>query len=147
MRRSREGGYLIAKIHHLAGRIFARKLKKYNLEEINPGQGRILFALWKEDGISIQQLAEKTQLGKSTLTSMLDRLEESGYIKRVPSRDDRRKILIRLTEKDRALQGLYERVSEEMTKLFYRGFTSAEIEDFERNLERILENLVRHETA
>ncbi len=141
MKRLREGGFLIAKIHHLAGRIFARKLKEYRLDEINPGQGRILFALWKKDGVSIQELAKRTLLGKSTLTSMLDRLEEAGFVVRVPSTEDRRKILIRLTEKDKAMRDVYLEVSEEMKELFYRGFESGEIDEFEKSLKRILANL------
>ena len=96
----KEGGFLIAKIHQLSGRIFAKKLKRYQINQINPAQGRILFSLWQKDNISINELANKTALGNSTLTSMLDRLERSGYIKRVPSRKDRRKILIQRTEKE-----------------------------------------------
>jgi len=47
---------------------------------------------------------------------MLDRLEAAGFLTRVPSADDRRKILIRLTEKNRDLQKIYEQVSVEMTQ-------------------------------
>ncbi|ABQ25752.1 MarR family winged helix-turn-helix transcriptional regulator [Geotalea uraniireducens] len=146
MKNRRQGGFLIAKIHQLAGRIFSRKLKKYEIADINPAQGRILFVLWENDGISIQELAVKTSLGKSTLTSMLDRLEETGHLTRVPSSDDRRKILIKLTEKDRALRNQYARVSEDMTELFYSGFSAAEIDMFEGFLQRILGNLQGFET-
>ena len=141
MKNQREGGFLIARIHYLAGRILARKLKQYDLDEINPAQGRILFVLWHSDGISIRELAKKTSLEKSTLTSMLDRLEEAGYLSRVPSKRDRRKILIELTEKDRVLREAYAQVSAEMTELFYHGFTTAEIDEFEEYLRRILDNL------
>lgn len=146
MDRLREGGFLIAKIHHLAGRIFAMKLKEYRLDEINPAQGRILFALWQNDGVSIQELARRTSLGKTTLTSMLDRLEKAGFLTRIPSREDRREVLIKLTEKDRALRDLYAEVSREMADLFYAGFTNKEIEKFEAYLRRILENLTTFET-
>lgn len=139
----RSGGYLIAKIHQISGRIFARKLKEHNIDEINPAQGRILFALWKDDNVPIVQLARETMLEKSTLTSMLDRLEESGYIERIHSREDRRQILIRRTEKDKQLQQVYTSVSEEMTRLFYKGFMVSEIDILENALDRILENLVQ----
>jgi MarR family transcriptional regulator, organic hydroperoxide resistance regulator len=141
MKRLRQGGFLIAKIHQSAGRLFAKKLKTYKLDRINPAQGRILFALWREDGVSIQELATRTSLGKSTLTSMLDRLEDAGHLKRVPSEEDRRKIMIRLTEKDKKMQAVYNTVSHEMTELFYQGFTAREVDEFESSLERILTNL------
>jgi len=43
----RQGGFLIAKIHQTAGRVFARMLRERGIQ-INPGQGRILFVLWKK---------------------------------------------------------------------------------------------------
>jgi len=144
MKLQREGGFLIAKIHQLSGRIFAKKLKDYDIE-INPAQGRIMFVLWREDGIPIHELARKTSLGKSTLTSMLDRLEEMGFIKRVPTKQDRRKILIKRTEKDKMFQNLYIRVSQDMTKLYYHGFSKSEIDQFENYLRRIFNNLKEFE--
>lgn len=138
---------MIAKVHQVAGRIFARMLKEHRIDEINPAQGRIMFVLWREDGISIHELAKRTSLGKSTLTSMLDRLEEAGYLVRVPSKKDRRRILIKRTDKDKALESVYVGVSQEMTKLFYDGFSSTEIERFERDLQRILDNLTEFEAT
>jgi DNA-binding MarR family transcriptional regulator len=144
MKKQRQGGFLMAKIRQVGGRIAERILREYNIE-ITSAQGRIMFALWQEDGISINELAKKTQLGKSTLTSMLDRLEKMGYIKRQRSRKDRRKILIKRTEKDKALESKYVEVSRQMTKLFYKGFSKSEIKRFENDLGRILNNLTDFE--
>jgi len=142
MKQQRQGGFLISKIHQLSQRIFARILKDHKLDEFNPAQGRIMFVLWQKDNIPIHELVEKTQYSKSTLTSMLDNLEKAGFIKRVPSKEDRREILIALTEKNRLLQDKYVDVSREMGKLFYNKFNEEEIDDFENYLERILENLI-----
>ena len=138
MKGQKQGGFLISKIHQLSGRIFARMLKQYEIDEINPAQGRIMFVLWRNDGIPITELGRQTSLGRSTLTSMLDRLEQSGYVRRVPSPEDRRVTLIERTEKDRAFQQRYIQVSQSMAKLFYDGFSEAEIDLFEGFLERIL---------
>ena len=138
------GGFLVSKVHRLSGRIFARMLKEHDIE-INPAQGRILFVLWREDGIPIRELAKRTSLGKSALTSMLDRLEEAGYVARERSEADRRVILVRRTAKDRAAQAAYERVSEKMAEVYYAGLESQEIDAFERTLERILGNLVAYD--
>ncbi len=141
MKDQRQGGFLIAKIHQLAGRIFNRLLRDHDITELNTAQGRIMFVVWRNDGIPISDLAEKTGLGKSTLTSMLDRLEKAGFLRRVPSTDDRRSILIFRTEKDRSLEQDYVRVSRHMTRLFYDGFSEGEIDRFEKDLQRILKNL------
>lgn len=137
----REGGFLISKIHHLSGRVFAKKLKEYQVE-INPAQGRIMFVLWQKDSISISDLAKKTSLGKSTLTSMLDRLEGMGYVTRIRSEADRRSVLIKRTEKDQSWQKVYAQVSQDMGRVYYDGFSESEVDEFEQYLRRILDNLV-----
>jgi len=147
MKKVCQGGYLIARVQLLSERVFSKILAKYELSQISPAQGRILFVLWNKDGISIQELAKKTSLGKSTLTSMLDRLEQAGFVKRVPSKEDRRTILIKLTEKDRECQDLYTKITNEKTALFYKEFTSKEIVVFENYLQRVLDNLTAFESA
>jgi DNA-binding MarR family transcriptional regulator len=144
MKQQRQSGFLMAKIRQVSERIFVRKLKHYGIE-INPAQGRIMFALWQEDGVAINELVQKTKLKKSTLTSMLDRLEEMGYVKRQRCRKDRRKILIYRTEKDKAMESKYVEVSQELTRLFYKGFSKGQIDRFEQDLQRILDNLVEFE--
>jgi len=145
MKEKSQAGFLMAKIRQVGERIFVRMSKQYGIE-INPAQGRIMFALWQKDGISINELAKKTQLKKSTMTSMLDRLEKIGYIKRQYHKTDRRKTLIKRTEKDRIMEKKYVEVSEEMTKLFYKGFSTSEINRFEKDLQHILNNLIEFET-
>jgi len=141
----REGGFLISKIKQISGRIFNRKLKEYEINDLNTAQGRIIFSLWQNDNVPISQLARQTSLGKTTLTSMLDRLEQSGYIIRKVDESDRRRTLIALSDKVNSIEGRHEAVSREMTSLFYRGLSEKQIDDFESTLRRILANLVDYE--
>ena len=136
----RQGGLLVAKVHQLAGRTFARILRERGID-LNPGQGRIIYVLWQGGTMPIQEVARRTLLSKSTLTAMLDRLEEAGLVRRVRSKQDRRAIHIELTPKSRRLEGVYQEVSAEMAERFYKGFSSREIDAFERCLARILDNL------
>jgi DNA-binding MarR family transcriptional regulator len=144
MKQQRQSGFLMAKIRQVSERIFVKRLKDYGIE-INPAQGRIMFALWQKDGIAINELVQKTKLEKSTLTSMLDRLAEMGYIRRQRSPKDRRKILVYRTKKDKAMENKYAEVSQDLTRLFYKGFSESQIDHFEQDLERILDNLVEFE--
>ena len=145
MKGKREGGFLISKIHQLSQRIFAKLLKEYNIEGLNPAQGRIMFVLWQKDKIPIHELVKQTQLTKSTLTSTLDRLEQAGFLKRVPSEEDRREILIELNDIGKNLQDKYVDVSQEMNDLFYDKFEEREMDEFEDYLRRILNNLIEIE--
>jgi DNA-binding MarR family transcriptional regulator len=141
----RAGGFLITQIHQLGRRVFAELLKQHEIV-IGPGQGRILFALWQKDGVPINELVERTLLRKSTLSELLDNLEKAGYVRREQSEDDRRKILIKLTERTHKLQNVYVNLSIEMTKIFYDGFSMDEIDEFEAYLQRILSNLIPHDS-
>ncbi|MHA2358706.1 MAG: MarR family winged helix-turn-helix transcriptional regulator [Candidatus Thorarchaeota archaeon] len=145
MMSQRSGGFLVTQIHHLGRRVFSELLKERGLN-IGPGQGRILFSLWQEDGVPINELIKKTLLRKSTLSELLDSLEKAKLVKRVQSEDDRRKVLIELTDKTRQTLNVYIEVSIEMTKIFYKGFDSEEIDQFEAYLQRVLDNLVTQES-
>ncbi len=139
------GGFLISKIKQIQGRVFERMLDENGISEFNGAQGRILFVLWETDDIPISMLSERTGLAKTTLTSMLDRLERSGHILRLPDPDDRRAVRICLTESAEDLREKYERVSAMMNEVFYRGVSDNEILTFEEWLRKILENLIEKE--
>ncbi len=136
---------MISRIKQLQNRVFDTYLRQYGIEEFNGAQGRILFVLWNEDNLPIVELSKRTSLAKTTLTTMLDRMEKSEFIHRIYDRTDRRQIRIQITDKARALQGKYDEVSEIMGKIFYQGFTDEEILIFENYLKRILNNLMEEE--
>lgn len=136
-----KGGYLISRIKQVGGRRFDRMLDEAGIDAFNGAQGRILYVLWQEDGVTISQLSSRTSLANTTLTSMLDRMEQGGLIRREPSPKDRRALLIRLTDAARALKGDYDRISQQMNDLYYTGFTEAEVRQFEGYLARVLDNL------
>ena len=141
------GGFLISKIKQIQGRIFEKLLAGHGISAFNGAQGRILFVLWEEDDIPISTLAARTGLAKTTLTSMLDRMEASGHIVRRALPSDRRTVRIALTQEARGLKAQYDRVSAEMNEIFYAGFSDEEIRALEAGLGKVLENLSRREKA
>lgn len=136
-----KGGFLISRIKQVGGRLFDRMLAEADIDAFNGAQGRILYVLWQEDGLTISQISSQTSLANTTLTSMLDRMEQSGLIVREPSAKDRRALLIRLTDRARALRQDYDRISQQMTDRYYIGFTEDEVRQFEQYLQRVLDNL------
>ena len=142
-----EGGFLVAKAHQIGGRVFARILKEQALDSINPAQGRILFALWKRDSMTASELARETALDASTMTSMLDRLEAAGLVRRSASIEDRRLVLVEPGDAGKGLEAAYAAASARMTALFYQGMEAREVEAFEASLRRIVSNLEEAEKA
>lgn len=70
------------------------------------GQGRILAALKLRDGVPTKDLAFILDLRVPSLNELLGKLEKAGYITREPSAEDRRIVLIHLTEEGRAAEQL-----------------------------------------
>ena len=64
----------------------------------------VLLVLWEQDGISVTEIGERLMLDNGTLSPLLKRLEQAGYIERRRQRADERVVEITLTEKGRALQ-------------------------------------------
>ena len=135
------GGFQISKIKQLGDRVFEKILTAQGIEAFNGAQGRILYVLWQEDGMPIKTIAERCGLAITSLTTMLERMEKSGLIIRQQDSGDKRKILIFLTDKAKALKEDYDAVSDRMSTIFYPGFTEEEIRNFEEHLERIRLNL------
>ena len=127
-------------IGKLFDRVWYNILSRNGLEDLAGARGRVIFALWNEDNIPIKKLVEKTSLDKATLTGIIDRLERDGYVKRIPSPDDKRVTLISRTGKDEIFKSKIPEVSKQQNKLFYKGFSTSEIKDFENYLKRILQN-------
>ena len=99
-----EIGNLVSQIKRISDRIFERILSEKKIDAFNGAQGRILYVLWQEEHIPLKNIADRTGLAATTLTSMIDRMEDAGLVSRIPDKSDRRKTLLSLTSKARSLQ-------------------------------------------
>lgn len=135
------GGFYISRIQKICGRVFEKLLRKSGLDAFNGAQGRILYVLWEHEKLSFSDVGKYTSLAKTTLTSMIDRMEENGLVARIPDKEDRRQIYVAITEKAKKYRKQYNRISDEMNAIFYKGFSADEIRRFEKMLERIIVNL------
>ncbi len=64
----------------------------------------VFLVLWERDGVSVRELGERLYLDSGTLTPLLKKMEEAGYLTRERSKADGRVVLVRLTEQGRALR-------------------------------------------
>ena len=70
--------------------------EKVKNEDLSFGLQPILITIYENEGIIQEQLAEKFHLNESTITRNLKKLEEKGFIERIP---DKRKKIIKITKK------------------------------------------------
>lgn len=139
-----KAGHRISQIKHISDRLLEKILAEKNIDAFNGAQGRILYVLWNENNMTLSEISDKTSLAPTTLTSMTDRMEQSGLVQRLPHKTDRRKTILSLTPKAMDLKKDYDMVSDTMTDIFYEGFSEEEKVQCENMLERILDNLKKY---
>ncbi|WP_083690460.1 MarR family winged helix-turn-helix transcriptional regulator [Zobellia uliginosa] len=104
-------------------------------------QWRILFYLWKEDGINQQELAKRSKKEKSTMTRQLDTLEKKGLLIRRCLDEDKRNKQIFLTKQGKALENKALSIANTITELSENGIAPDELAQFKQVLHKIIENL------
>jgi len=85
------------------------------------------------------ELGARLDLSSGAATRTVDRLERLGYVERIRDPDDRRRVILDLTEKAEALaEAFFGRVAEEVGGTI-EGFTEAELAVVARFLSRVLD--------
>ena len=93
--------YLLAKAYQRAHAFAKKRLAAYGL---TPIQQLVLAWLCREEGISAGDLGKKLTLDPATLSGILDRLAERGWIDKQTDPDDKRLLRIYLTDEARKLE-------------------------------------------
>jgi DNA-binding MarR family transcriptional regulator len=128
-----------------AGFLFSNHPKRpYQAFDLNLSQVDVLAALANsgDASLSCSEIAEKTLITKGGITGILDRLEARGLVKRVPSRDDRRSVLISLTARGiELLRKLYPELVRGDRALFERAFRPEQMKEFSKLLALLIRSL------
>ena len=64
----------------------------------------VFLVLWEKDGLTVGEIGEKLMLDNGTLSPLLKKMEQAGYVERQRSSEDERVVVITLTEAGRALR-------------------------------------------
>jgi len=137
-------GELYSFITGMASTALARRLQKNFKQagiEITIEQWSVLYHLWKEDGISQQELCVRTFRDKPSITRLVDNLEKLKLVKRVPSKNDRRINLVFLTEAAQALQAQTMDMANQTLNEALEGVSKNDIELCKAVLQRVYDNL------
>lgn len=107
-------------------------------DDLTRAQGRLLAGM-DENGTRVVVLAERARISKQTAVSLLDRLEEAGYVERTVDPSDRRARLVRFTNKGLSVLPVA-RAEEERVAKEWREVLGAEREnDVREALQHLVE--------
>ena len=127
-------GFLLAKAYQRACAIFKEEFEGYDL---TPQQFGLLGFLWQEDGITQAELSAKSQIDRTTMGGLIDRLEKEGLVARRSHPDDRRAYMICLTEKGKALEPLLTPLADGAQEILIAKLDRQEVETLKSLLEKI----------
>ena len=131
-------GYLT----RIAFRAFSRALEVRTAPHgVSSGQWRFLRVLWREDGLTQRELSTRVSMREPTTVIALKSLERSGFVTRVKSIEDRRKVHVFLTPEARALEATLLPAVAEVNAVALAGLTPAEIDILRKALTQVGRNL------
>ncbi|MCP3394070.1 MarR family transcriptional regulator [Bradyrhizobium sp. CCGB12] len=93
-------GYLFRRMQQIAVSIFMEECKAFDL---TPVQYAALIAIHTHPGIDATRLSAVIAFDRSTLGSVIERLQAKDYIERKPAREDKRIKLLHLTKSGAAI--------------------------------------------
>lgn len=117
--------FLLSKAQQSVYQHFKTKLAEY---DVTPVQYGILACLWQQNGQAPSQIAANLNLDSSTITGILDRMENKGLLKRTPDPGDRRALKVVLTEAGSALQEPIDKIISEANEEVMEGLSLSERE-------------------
>lgn len=113
-------------------------------EGLYPGQPQLLFILYKTNGISQREIADKLKIKPATITVMIKRLEKSGFLFKEFDKKDRRVSRIFLSEKGFETCERLKIVFRKIDKICLKNFTDKEIETLNNLVLKVKTNLESH---
>jgi MarR family transcriptional regulator, organic hydroperoxide resistance regulator len=114
---------------------------------LHVGQEMVLSHLWKKDGLTPSELAERLGVEPPTVTNTLSRMEKAGLLERCRDPGDARCTRVYLTDKGRQLREPVERRWEAVQKRAFAGITADEEALLRDLLVKIHGNLTRGSDA
>ncbi|MGH4120991.1 MarR family winged helix-turn-helix transcriptional regulator [Clostridium sp.] len=134
--------YFISKTKKKMTRFIEKALKEKGLDDLVPAYGNILTVLYNNNNgrVSMNQIGKTIGKDKSTITALVNKLSNLGYVKKEKCTQDRRVTYIILTEKGRGIEGKVNDISEKVNLIAYKNFSKSEKDIFLKLLKKMNNN-------
>ena len=130
--------HLLLKINHKNFAIGFAYLKEAGL---HPGQMPLITSLYKKEGVTQKEIADKLGIKPSTINVMIRRLEKKEFVIRKQDPEDQRRSLVYLTVHGRQIYENISGAAVEIKDQVMNTFTEEEKEELFRLLTKFYEGL------
>jgi DNA-binding MarR family transcriptional regulator len=113
------------------------EMEARGLKGLDISHGDIMFVLMHSGPQPMAELARRINRDKSTVTSLVAKLEKRGFVRRSRDLEDKRSSIIELTRKGEGLRTEFNKISELVLNRFWNGISQSDRETFMHILCRI----------
>ena len=128
---------LISKIHEKGNRFIIEELKNNGVEGLVPSHGDILVCIYKNNKMTMKDIANCIHRTKPTVTVLVDKLEKLGYLKRAASDKDSRSTYVILTQKGEDFKATFDQISNNLNKMLNKNLSENEVKLLEELLKKM----------
>lgn len=132
---------LVSRIREQANNLLVAELAKRGHSGLAPSHGAILHALAERGPMPMTALAEAIGKQKNTVTTLVGKLEQVGYVLKTPSRADSRVTLVSLSPRAVAAGPDFAAISQALLAAVWGDMPQAEREALVQGLEKVLRNI------
>ncbi|WP_425444741.1 MarR family winged helix-turn-helix transcriptional regulator [Streptomyces milbemycinicus] len=111
---------------------------------LHPSQEVVMKVLWERGRLRQVDLVQLVGSDAATMTRTVRRLEQAGFVRRVPSPTDKRSVMVEPTAASIALRRQVEQSCVELEELITNGLTDAEQSQMRAILARLEQNIADH---
>lgn len=132
---------LISKAKDLSDKFIVAELKKHGLSDIAASHGGIILYLLLNETLKMSELAALIDRDPSTVTALVKKLQNRGYVRLDKDAEDRRINHVTLTEKGCDLEDAFIKISILLEQRLFQDIRKDQREVFHQVLEQLIDNL------
>jgi DNA-binding MarR family transcriptional regulator len=133
--------YSFNKVKKMMHSFVDQQIKSFDINDIVPAYGDILTALYINGGqLKMNQISDLVGKDKSTITVLVNKLADRGYVEKEKSKLDKRVTYIRLSKKAYDYENEFHTIAANVKKVAFNDFTEEEAKMFMELLHRMHDN-------
>lgn len=132
---------LVSLVRQKANMRITTALAQQQVKGLAPSHGDILYALFAGGPLTMAEIAAKIHRDKSTVTVLVGKLLQQGYVERQRDGADGRVYVVSLTARGQALKPVFDAISAELLQTLYQGIRPQDQQTLLSVLLKIEENL------
>jgi len=132
--------HLISKTRRLINEYLTNEMEEAGIHGFVPSHGDIICTLLKHPQMTMTELAEAIRRDRSTVTTLVKKLQQSGYVLLQENPQDTRSRLVSLTDTGRQLKDEFHPISMRLTQSIWQGISKEERMQFRSILDKIIRN-------